>query len=109
MIKDRGIIKFTSMMLPEHVQRLKDTLINEDRIKKPILDEQKIEEIEMLILEGMEFNYFLSFHLYNNGFIKIITGNIHFIDHLNKKIRVMDENQQLHFISFNDLINVKKT
>lgn len=56
MIKDRGTIKWTAMMLPEHVQHLKELVIDERRVEKPILDEQMVEEFELIICEAMKFN-----------------------------------------------------
>ena len=41
MIKDRGIIKWAAMMLPEHVQSLKNLLVDEEKIQKPILMNKK--------------------------------------------------------------------
>lgn len=108
MIKDRGTIKWTAMMLPEHVQSLKNLLVDEEKIPKPILDEQEIEEIETIILGAMEFNQSLIFQIYDNGFIKYIAGRTQYIDHINKNFRVTDDEQQVHIISFKDLMSVHK-
>ena len=107
MIKDRGIIKWTAMMLPEHVQSLKNLLVDEEKIQKPILDEQEIEEIETIIREAMDRNQHLIFQIYDNGFMTYISGTTQYIDHINKKFRVRDDKQQVHFINFGDLMHVK--
>lgn len=39
-IKDRGTIKWTAMMLPEHVELLKQLEHEQQKVKKPELDEQ---------------------------------------------------------------------
>ncbi|KOP78202.1 hypothetical protein AMS60_18730 [Bacillus sp. FJAT-21945] len=80
MIKDRGTIKWTAMMLPEHVQSLKDALVDEHRIEQPLLDEQAIEEFELIICEAMEFNETLNIVVFENGFTNIITGTVHYIN-----------------------------
>ena len=107
MIKDRGIAKWTAMMLPEHVQSLKNLLVDDEKIQKPILDEQEIEEIETIIFGAMECNQHLIFQIYDNGFITYISGITQYIDHINKKFRVIDDKQQVHFIKFCDLMHVK--
>ncbi|RFA33009.1 hypothetical protein CAI16_16210 [Virgibacillus dokdonensis] len=46
-IYDRGTIKWTSMMLPEHVDVLQDMWEKLERKEMPILDEQKLEELDV--------------------------------------------------------------
>ncbi|AUJ23231.1 YolD-like family protein [Virgibacillus dokdonensis] len=46
-IYDRGAIKWTSMMLPEHVDLLQDMWEKLERKEMPILDEQKLEELDV--------------------------------------------------------------
>ncbi|MED1749275.1 hypothetical protein [Bacillus zhangzhouensis] len=41
MLRDRGAIKWTAMMLPEHVARLKHDLAETKKTDKPIIDEQQ--------------------------------------------------------------------
>ena len=108
MIRDRGMIKWTAMMLPEHVQSLKNLLVDDEKIQKPILDEQAIAEIESIILGAMAFDQRLIFQIYDNGFIKYITGTIQHINHINKTFRVMDDQQQIHCINFCHLMHVQK-
>ena len=47
-IRDRGNIKWTAIMLPEHVAAVKQELINLKKVKQPILDEDRLTEIEMM-------------------------------------------------------------
>ena len=56
MPRDRGTIKWTSMMLPEHLTQLKQDLIDVSKIEKPSLDDQQIEEMDLLVSEVLEFN-----------------------------------------------------
>ena len=48
-MRDRGHIKWTSMMLPEHKKRLSDLYKQQFHRSKPDLDEQKIEELNDII------------------------------------------------------------
>ncbi|MGE8081432.1 YolD-like family protein [Peribacillus loiseleuriae] len=108
MIKDRSTIKWTALMLPEHVQSLKDALIDEERVKQPLLDEQESSEIEILICEAMEFNTPITFKVYNNGFTQLITGTAHYINHLKSQIIFQDEDGYFHHILFNNIISVQE-
>ncbi|PRR89513.1 YolD-like family protein [Bacillus atrophaeus] len=64
MLRDRGTIKWTSMMLPEHLLQLKQDLLDVSKIKKPSLDYQQIEEMGIFVSEAMSLNKELKFKLY---------------------------------------------
>ena len=40
-IRDRGNIKWTAIILPEHVAAVKQELINLEKVNQPILDENR--------------------------------------------------------------------
>ncbi|WP_419893407.1 YolD-like family protein [Oceanobacillus kimchii] len=42
-VNDRGTIKWTAMMLPEHAELLNQLKEKKNRKQKPILDEQQLE------------------------------------------------------------------
>ncbi|MBL4952077.1 YolD-like family protein [Neobacillus sp. YIM B02564] len=109
MLKDRGTKKWTAMMLPEHVRELKKCLNDEIKIKRPILDEQKIERMEETIIEALDANQTLEFSIYEDGFIEVYTGKITFIDHIQKQFKIMDGSGHKHLLSFRDVINIEKS
>ncbi len=45
MIRDRGNIKWTAMMLPEHVKLLREWQEQDQYVKKPELDEWALQEL----------------------------------------------------------------
>jgi hypothetical protein len=108
-IRDRGNVKWTSMMLPEHVKELRK-YINEDYydIPEPTLDEQQMVEINTIILESMECNIPLSFTVYKNKRLIKIVGNVHYFDHINQELRVIDVEGNLHILATSCLKNVQK-
>lgn len=108
MIRDRGSIKWTAMMLPEHVQSIKEALEEDKKITQPILDESQTQEMELLILEGMEYNWTLHYDIFKNGAIKIITGRTVYIDHIKQELRIQDTNNNIHYIPFRTLVNIQK-
>lgn len=61
MLKDRGNIKWTSLMLPEHVGVLRKWAEDIDKVPRPELDEQEWSEIEVTIHDAMTENKPLTF------------------------------------------------
>ncbi|MCF6137690.1 YolD-like family protein [Pseudalkalibacillus berkeleyi] len=90
-IRDRGNIKWTSMMLPEHVKLLRDWKEEERIWNRPELDEQKLEEMNEIINEAMAHNQTLSFVYFEDYDYKILIGNIHYADSFRKELRIVDE------------------
>ncbi len=72
MLRDRGTIKYTSIMLPEHLTQLKQDLIDVSKIEKPSLDDQQIEEMDLLVSEALEFNKELKFKLFITDSLKML-------------------------------------
>ncbi|AWM17235.1 YolD-like family protein [Bacillus inaquosorum] len=106
MLRDRGTIKWTSMMLPEHLTQLKQDLIDVSKIEKPSLDDQQIEEMDLLVSEALEFNKELQFKLFNDGFVENVTGRVHYINFEQQKLHVKDQNDNTVYINMNNIIGV---
>ena len=106
MLRDRGTIKWTSLMLPEHLTQLKQDLIDVSKIEKPSLDDQQIEEMDLLVSEALEFNKELRFKLFNNGFVENVTGRVHYINFEQQKLHVKDQNDNTIYINMNNIIGV---
>jgi YolD-like protein len=108
-IQDRGNIKWTSLMLPEHVKELRK-YINEDYydIPEPTLDEQQLEEINSLILEAIELNIPLLFTIYKDKRLKEVRGFIHYIDHVKQEFRIYDMENTLHILKITSIKDVQK-
>ncbi|WP_316274379.1 YolD-like family protein [Bacillus halotolerans] len=106
MLRDRGTIKYTSIMLPEHLTQLKQDLIDISKIEKPSLDDQQIEEMDILVSEALEFNKELKFKLFNNGFVENVTGRVHYINFEQQKLHVKDQNDNTVYINMNNIIGV---
>ncbi|KIN51329.1 hypothetical protein B4073_1853 [Bacillus subtilis] len=106
MLRDRGTIKWTSLMLPEHLTQLKQDLIDVSKIEKPFLDDQQIEEMDLLVSEALEFNKELKFKLFNNGFVENVTGRVHYINFEQHRLHVKDQNDNTVYINMNNIIGV---
>ncbi|WP_345806164.1 YolD-like family protein [Bacillus subtilis] len=106
MLRDRGTIKWTSMMLPEHLTQLKQDLIDVSKIEKPSLDDQQIEEMDLLVSEALEFNKELKFKLFNNGFVENVNGRVHYMNFEQHRLHVKDQRDKTVYINMNNIIGV---
>lgn len=106
MVRDRGNIKWVSMMLREHVKLLKEYKENLQEVDKPILDEQKYEEFNEVIARAEEENILLEFTYYQKGKIKKITGHINQVDHLNGVMFILDKALNHHKLKIEDVIEI---
>ncbi|MDX8364359.1 YolD-like family protein [Cytobacillus sp. IB215665] len=107
MIRDRGTIKWVSMMLPEHTKLLRELEKNQHRASKPLLDEQRLEELNEMIHIGIAGNQTLSFSYYQNHAINNVEGNIHFIDHINKTVRIIDLVEKIHDVQLVNIVDIQ--
>lgn len=105
MYNDRGIIKWSPFdALKGYNDLIKMHEKKRNKIDKPILLEDKLEELDYILKEAYEFNQEVEIQYYEDGFIKYITGTINNIDVLNKKITVCN-----HFVfDVYDITNIIK-
>ncbi|MDF2535389.1 MAG: YolD-like family protein [Bacillales bacterium] len=81
-IKDRGVIKWTSLMLPEHVKMLRDWKLERHWELEKMLDEHKNDELDEILKQSFESGDKLEITYYDKINFKheIIIGNISGID-----------------------------
>lgn len=108
MIRDRGRIKWVSMMLPEHVKLLREYNESLDKIEKPVLDEQKYEEFNEVVCGAMEEKLALQFTYYQKGEMKQLIGNIHYVDHLKGELRIVDNLDEEQNLKLEDITEINK-
>lgn len=100
-MKDRGTMKWTSILLPEHIEMLNKMWQEQENKEMPELDEQQILENKLLLQEALEHDLPISIkhfanydHLINEGFLLRVDG-------LNQIIYLEDTE-----IKFNNIIEV---
>lgn len=107
MIRDRGSIKWTAMMLPEHVKLLRDWAEEDKYEQMPELDEQQIEIMNELLCEAMEMGRELIITHYEGKRHELLIGTVHHYDDLQKKLHVIDKFGDVHYLLVNALIDVR--
>ncbi len=83
MLKDRGNIKWTSLMLPEHVGKLRSWEKEDRRLQKPELDEQEFAFLDDMITEALSLQKPLAFTVFDKNGLYQATGRIARIDQIN--------------------------
>lgn len=107
MIRDRGRIKWTSMMLPEHVKMLRDWVKEDTYEQKKEMDEQQFELMNNVLLEAMEFNQHVTITHYGCRNYEIVIGTIHYWDEWNQKLHIVDRFEEVHRIELKNIVDVR--
>jgi hypothetical protein len=107
MLKDRGNKKWsTSFMLPEHVKLLKAAIDKDNEMKKPIIDEHQLEEMNLTIHYAIMNNLLVKIKYFSHKTINETKGFIKKIDLLQKKIVIYNNEDIPLTIDLMDIINV---
>ncbi|MFF2448702.1 YolD-like family protein [Neobacillus sp. NPDC058068] len=109
MIRDRGRIKWTSMMLPEHVKLLRDWVKEDGYEQKKEMDEQQLELMNETLSEAIEFDQFVTITHYRNRNYEIVIGKIHYWNELTQRLHVVDRFAEVHRIPINAIADIRLT
>ena len=109
MIRDRGKIKWTSLMLPEHVSLLREWAQEDSYETRNELDEQRIEEISHTIAEAMEYGAMVRITYYKANARRhgSVEGCIHFCNDQARKLHIAGKNGETHFVLYAELTDVQ--
>jgi hypothetical protein len=102
-VHDRGTMKWVSLMLPEHVELLKDVFM--ERPKKPMIDEQQMLEIDQNLKYRLKNKVEMVLTYYCQGDYLTSRGKIERIDQWRGYI--LPTNNQGTFIPLHDLLDVE--
>ncbi|SDQ55905.1 YolD-like protein [Virgibacillus subterraneus] len=106
MSKDRGTIKWASLMLPEHVKLLQDMWRDDYRMSRPVLDSQETEMLNAQILEAFEYKSAISVSIYSDGTVINRLGIITKLDsQTNNVILQLTDSTQIT-IAFDDILSI---
>jgi len=106
-IRDRGRIKWVSMMLPEHVKVLREWAEEDNDRTRKELDEQQIEVLNGMIVEAMEQDQAVTIIYYHNKKYELLVGHIKSLDPLQNRLHVVDHFGEKFQISFIDIMDVQ--
>ncbi|PLS19227.1 YolD-like family protein [Bacillus sp. M6-12] len=107
-IRDRGTKKWTSLMLTEHVEQLRDYFEDEYyRVEKPEIDEQQLEEMNDKIHEAIEFHYKIHVTHYQKGHYQDIKGHIHYVNPIDQTLYIVDNDGFRNKVTISDILNIQ--
>jgi len=109
LIKDRGTIKWTAMMLPEHVQELRELWEKDKKVPMRTIDEQKIELINYTIKNAMTANMMVKITFYEGSTYVEKLGHIREIDPYTSILSLHTPQCQNLKIQMNRIIDVELT
>lgn len=103
MIRDRGNIKWNSLMLPEHVKMLREWAAEDTWAERKFPDEQKLEELNERAADAMAFGKPVTITYFESHQYMQLTGRIHYFDPLTKEYRLKDAQGKVWRISLADI------
>lgn len=95
-MKDRGAIKWSAMMLPEHKKLLEKFYAEQEWVEKPILDEQKCEEINRVLLLAMGENKPVEIVFYREHNLQVVEGIITKYIPAEKRLKISHNLQRVY-------------
>ncbi|MFS0672620.1 YolD-like family protein [Ornithinibacillus sp. 179-J 7C1 HS] len=107
MVNDRGSIKWTSLMLPEHVELLKTIWSEDKRARKPYLDEQELEVINNQMMEAYQEIRLIKLIYYYDGKMLETIGTIKKFDQRSQKVLLKDIDEELLSIPFQAIYRIE--
>lgn len=105
MLRDRGNIKWTSLMLPEHVELLKEMWQEDLDVPKPELDSQEIEIMNQRLNHAYHEKKPVWLSIYDDGDMTKVMGRIKQINTYSKTIR-LDHTDGERIVFLDDVIDV---
>lgn len=105
-IRDRGKIKWTALMLPEHVGLLREWQKEDDYIKRPELTEWDMQEIQEQLESAMLRKCMTKVNVWKNGKVIKYQGTIEEID-IHKHVIHLQDPFEIERIPALDIIFVQ--
>lgn len=102
MIRDRGKMKWAgAFFMPEHSKMLKQLKNDYVKQKKPVLDEQELEEIGFIIMDSLNYTLPIQLTVWEEGIFKEHSGIVFKVNLLEKYIIFETDDENLYiFIEF---------
>ncbi|MGM8365855.1 YolD-like family protein [Virgibacillus sp. W0181] len=91
-MQDRGTKKWTSLMLPEHVEMLKQVFAETSYQEKPMLDEQQKMKIDRELSDALNRGGSVEITVYQNHRLDKVSGKPVYVDKGSGYLRINDSN-----------------
>ncbi|MFD2045998.1 YolD-like family protein [Ornithinibacillus salinisoli] len=88
---DRGSIKWTSMMIPEHVKMLQEIRERQNYKQKPVISDYQKEEINIHLQMAIHNDLTIELEYFKDHDYHKIKGKLLSVDVLNQYVNIEDE------------------
>ncbi|QQK78981.1 YolD-like family protein [Salicibibacter cibi] len=95
------------MFLPQHKQALLDHKKEQQKVKKPELDEQELEELNQTFHMALANKAPVTFTYYQEGQFSELVGYIDGFLRDRKELRIIDQSQQIHILKTDSIVALK--
>ena len=96
------------MMLPEHVQALRDRKEEMKKVEKPMLDDQELQEIGIVVMDSLRHELDVAIVYWEDGFFKRVVGVVDRVDMQQMRIKVKIK-EDYGYIDIDCLKSVERT
>lgn len=103
-LEGNGLLESSRMMLPEHKQRIIQDEREQQRIEKPVLDEQEWELIDIALYHSMEDHAPVTLTLYDPFKELLYKGIVMQVDRQLKRIKLRWSDEDWDWIDMSDII-----
>ncbi|RIU90043.1 YolD-like family protein [Oceanobacillus picturae] len=90
-VNDRGTIKWTAMMLPEHIELLKKMWAEQEFKEKPMLSEYQMEEINLQLQLALANDLTIELEYFRDHDYQKVKGKLLGVDVLNRFVKINQE------------------
>ncbi|EWA82059.1 YolD-like family protein (plasmid) [Staphylococcus aureus] len=103
----RGMKKWLPMAtIPEQYERLEQYIQGQNKIEKPLLSEDQIENINDTLASKMSDNTLAKIQYFANGYIKSVQGIIHKVDTLDSVLYIYTDDVLMP-VKLTDIYNIE--
>lgn len=105
---DRGMVRWTPFSaIKEQFEGLNELYEKQSHIPMPILDEQQLESLNLIVCEAIAENkrVHISYHKQHKLHSEI--GYIHFYDLTRNELRILNENDKVLYIDIEHVMDIK--
>lgn len=95
------------MMLPEHVEAILEYNEEIKKEKKPVLDEQELEQIQIIIMESLQYTVDVKITYLEGGYFEELIGVVSKVDMQLKQIKLETEDDYF-YVFINCIVAVER-
>lgn len=107
MIRDRGRIKWTSLMLPEHVRMLREWAREDEWEEGAELDEQRLEELDLIVQRAFTEGKQVVIRFFENHRSGTVTGMIVKIDPIEQVLGIRTAKREIEAIPIHSIEDIE--